>query len=273
MPGEERELVAAGNERQSGQFGDFLRGGFGEAFRRVEAGPDGGPAEREFIEFRQNAFDARERGFELGAVPGEFLSERERHGVLKMRAADLHDVGELGFLLRDGVAELADGGQERLHEGAGGGDVHGRRERVVGRLGHVDVVVRVNGLLRAAFAAEQFVRAVGDDLVHVHVGLRAAAGHPDFQREFAVELPGEDLVAGGADRVRQSGVELAEAAVGERARFLQDGESADHLARDQVVPDVEMDQGTLRLRAPVVFGGDGDRPHAVGFNALCHGRA
>ena len=46
-----------------------------------------------------------------------------------------------------------------------------------------------------------------------------------------------------------------------------------NLAGDQIVPDVEMDQGALRLGAPVMFGGDGDRSHAVGFNALCHGRA
>ena len=37
----------------------------------------------------------REVGVELGDVPAELLPERERHGVLQVRAADLHDVGEL----------------------------------------------------------------------------------------------------------------------------------------------------------------------------------
>ena len=44
--------------------------------------------------------------------------------------------------------------------------------------------------------------AIGDDFVGVHVGLRAAAGLPDAQREMVVELAGDDFVGGLRDEAR-----------------------------------------------------------------------
>ena len=49
--------------------------------------------------------------------------------------------------------------------------------------------------LAAERRARELAAAVGDHLVDVHVELRAAAGHPDVQREHVVVLAGEDLVA------------------------------------------------------------------------------
>jgi hypothetical protein len=37
--------------------------------------------------------------------------------------------------------------------------------------------------------------AVGDNLIHVHVELRAATGHPNVQRKHGVELSGKNFVA------------------------------------------------------------------------------
>ena len=68
-------------------------------------------------------------------------------------------------------------------------------KRVVRRLRHVDVVVRMNRRLAAERRAGELAAAVRDHLVDVHVELRAAAGHPDMQREHVVMLAGEDLVA------------------------------------------------------------------------------
>ena len=74
------------------------------------------------------------------------------------------------------------------------GDVHRGRERIVRRLTHVDVVVGVYRRLAPQLAAEQLDGAVRDDLVDVHVRLRARAGLPDVERELGVELPRDDLV-------------------------------------------------------------------------------
>lgn len=66
--------------------------------------------------------------------------------------------------------------------------MHDRRECVVGRCAHVDVVVRMNRLLRAHCAAKDLNGTVRDDFVGIHVGLRAGASLPDDEREVVDEL-------------------------------------------------------------------------------------
>jgi hypothetical protein len=63
------------------------------------------------------------------------------------------------------------------------------------------VIVRVDRLLRAAAGARELVRAIRDHLVDVHVRLRAAAGLPDDEWEFVVELAADHLVGGLHDEV------------------------------------------------------------------------
>ena len=64
------------------------------------------------------------------------------------------------------------------------GDAHGGREDVVAGLALVDVVVGMDEALLPALAAQDLAGAVGEHLVHVHVGLGAAAGLPDHEREL-----------------------------------------------------------------------------------------
>ena len=51
-----------------------------------------------------------------------------------------------------------------------------RRDHVVRRLRHVDVIVRMHGRVLAALSAEDLVGAIGQHLVRVHVVRRARAG-------------------------------------------------------------------------------------------------
>ena len=69
------------------------------------------------------------------------------------------------------------------------GDVHSGGERVVAGLAHVHVVVGVDRLLGAERAADQLDAPVGDDLVHVHIGLGPRPGLPHIQREFLIQCP------------------------------------------------------------------------------------
>ena len=62
----------------------------------VEAGPDGGPTDRQVVEAVDRLLDPRQVRVELGDVAGELLAEGERDRVLQVGAPDLHDVGELG---------------------------------------------------------------------------------------------------------------------------------------------------------------------------------
>src|SRR5262245_7315275 len=62
---------------------------------------------------------------------------------------------------------------------------------------------------------------VRDDLVHVHVELRAAARHPDVEWEHVVVPAFEDLVACGDDEPRLLVIQAAPCVVRERCRLLQ----------------------------------------------------
>src|SRR5712691_7280705 len=146
----------------------------------------------------------------------------------------------------------------------GGGDVHGRGEGVVGGLRHVDVVVGMNGLLAAHHAAGDLDGAVANHLVDVHVGLRAAAGLPDAQREIAVEFSGDDFVGGLHDELALFEREFSQVLIHQRAGFFQDAEGANELGRHDVFADGEMDERPRGLRAPVTVGGDFHLAHAVG---------
>ena len=119
--------------------------------------------------------------------------------------------------------------------------------------------------LAAERRAGKLAAAVGDHLVHVHVELRAAAGHPDVQRKHVVMLAGEDLVADLDDQLVRLVVEPPAGMVGVGRRLLQDGVGGDHLARDQILADAEMLERALRLRAPELVGGDADLAEAVHF--------
>jgi hypothetical protein len=154
-----------------------------------------------------------------------------------------------------------------VHELLDRRDVHRRREGVVGGLRHVDVVVRVERLLRAEHAALELDGPVGDDLVGVHVGLGPAAGLEDAERELLVEGPVGYLGRGLGDPFGRARIELAEIRVDEGRGPLQDAEGPDDRAGHRLVADVEVVQRTGCLGAPVHLGRDLDLTHAVGLDA------
>src|SRR5262245_23727720 len=121
-------------------------------------------------------------------------------------------------------------------------------------------------LVAAQRLAGDLLAAVGDHLVHIHVELRAAAGHPDVERELVLVLALQDLVADADDQVLRSVAEAAGLVIDQRGRLLDDRVGGDHFPRDQVVADAEMLQGSLRLGAPELVGRDVDRAETVIFD-------
>src|SRR5260370_497402 len=110
---------------------------------------------------------------------------------------------------------------------------------------HVDVIVGMNRLLRSHLATGDLDRAVRDDLVHVHVRLRAGSGLPDAQRKMILQLPGDHLVGCLRDQLGLLVVQFAEIAIDQRRGLLEDGHRADdlarhHVARRSVVADVAL---------------------------------
>ena len=125
----------------------------------------------------------------------------------------------------------------------------------------------MNRLLGAEFAAEHLVRAVGDHLIEVHVGLRAGAGLPHDQREVIVELALDHFARGAGDGPGSARVDQAEFAIGLRRRQFDDAECVHDLDRHAIAADPEVLPRAFGLGAPIAIGGDVDRTEAVGLAA------
>ena len=194
--GQRLELVRRRDKWKTGVVGELFAASFGEANSSVESGADSGAANSELVDSRQTGLDSRDAVVKLLDVAGELLAERQRRRVHHMRSADLDDVLELLLLGEERVAQLLESGEQNIVDFKSSGDVHRGRISAVRRLRLVHVIVGVDGRLGADLAAEKQVGAVRNDLVAVHVRLRARASLEDDERKvtFVVELAGDDLV-------------------------------------------------------------------------------
>src|SRR5689334_15895341 len=206
----------------------------------VQASPDRGPAERDLPDAGERALDALRSLPHLRGVPAELLAERHRDGVHQMRAARLDDVVELGRLRLQRRRELVERRQQVVRELVERCEMDGRREDVVRRLAHVDVVVRVHVIARER----------GHHLVRVHVRRRARAGLEDVDRELVVELAGGDALAGLGDALCLAFVEQAELGVDSRRGRLDATEPARDGGRDRLAGDGEVGNRFARLVPP-----------------------
>ncbi len=127
----------------------------------------------------------------------------------------------------------------------------------------------MHGTFRAARPAQHFVGAIGDDLVQVHVGLRAGTGLPDHKREMRIELPVHHLLRRRCDGIGDAGVQKPQILVGEGRGALDHGERADQRLRHDLAADFEIALGALGLGAPIALAGHLDGPECVGFGAGC----
>lgn len=77
----------------------------------------------------------------------------------------------------------------------------------------VHLVVRMHDAPGAARPAEELARAIGDDLVHVHIGGGPCPTLEDIDREFRIVLSNDHLAARRDDRVALLGRETAFVAI------------------------------------------------------------
>jgi hypothetical protein len=194
--GKSLELVGGSNELVAGELADLGSNVLGEALEGVETSTDSGTTLSEVAQTGKSGLDTQNAILELSNVARELLAKGQGSGILQVGATNLDDLVESLLLLVHGILEALQGREELLLELENSGNVHGGREGVVGRGGHVDVVIGVDGLLGAHVTAQHLDGAVGDDLVGVHVGLGTGAGLPDDQREVVIELARCDLGGG-----------------------------------------------------------------------------
>ena len=125
----------------------------------------------------------------------------------------------------------------------------------------------MNGLFCAFFAAEQFVCTVGDHLVDVHIALGSASGHPDFEGKLSVIIAVEDFIACAENCGAELFGEESKFKIGFRRSFFNENESADDFKRNEIVSDIEMEEGTLCLSSPVLVCRNLNGSHAVAFQS------
>ena len=201
------------------------------------------------------------------AVGGELLAQADGHGVLQVRAGALDDGVELAALLGQGLGQAVGGGGD-LAAQRQGRQVHGRREGVVGRLAHVDVVVGMDGLVRAEGLAEGLVGAVRQDLVGVHVEGGAGAGLKNIDDPLVKQaVVVNNLHAGVLEGVGEGGVEFAQVAVGQGAGQFHQDVGPDEFGVAADVRDGEVLDGPLGLGAPVGARGDADFAQGIALDA------
>jgi len=129
----------------------------------------------------------------------------------------------------------------------------------------------VNGFLRAKLATKEFTGSVRDDLVEVHVRLRARPGLPNYEGKMTVPLALYDLVCRSRYRLCEVFVEAAEFQIGQRGRFFYKRHGANQGTWHTLVADFEVLARPLGLCAPIAVARDLDWPKRVCFGARCSG--
>ena len=147
--------------------------------------------------------------------------------------------------------------------------MHGRGKDVVGGLRHIDVIVGVNGVFTPQNPARQLDGPVGDHFIDVHVALGAAPGHPDMDREIALQLALDDFLGSPQNEPGFIMRQFAQFMISQGRSLLDHGQGPDHLLRHQVIADGKVGDRPLGFRAPIAVRRDLNFPQAVTFPSLC----
>src|SRR5438034_1920272 len=200
----------------------------------VETGARRGATDAELAELSASRAKTRRRAADALGPAGKLLNESDGHRVLPGPTTRVRGVGPGRGLLDDLAGKRVELRAERLGE-LEQREAHRRRGRVIRRLRHVHVVVRVHVLVRPQTAAENLVRAIGENLVHVHVKRHASTRVEYIDNELIHVLSGEHLIARREDRVLPPLVETPCLSVRERSGPLDPNEGSDE-RRERAIP-------------------------------------
>src|SRR5262249_59646654 len=142
--------------------------------------------ERQAVYALQSCFYSVQIIGQHAAVARPFLTQRQWSGILHVCASDLDDAIPFPRFRSNCITESGNCGYETLFHIHGGGDAHGRRERVVRRLRHVDMVIGMHRSMASEGSTGELGAPVGDHLIDVHIELCAAACHPNMKRKHVM---------------------------------------------------------------------------------------
>ena len=118
-----------------------------------------------------------------------------------MSSSDLHNGIEFLRLCFERRLKLSQRGNQRPLDGFQRRNVHRGGNDVVAGLPHVDVIVRMNRILRTDDSAEHLDGTIGNDFVRVHVRGGSRTGLEDIENKVLIELAVDHFLGGFDDRV------------------------------------------------------------------------
>lgn len=201
----------------AGDLGDLSSNLLVKALSGVQTSTDSGTTLGQHAQVLQSGLNTADTPLNLGDITRELLTKSQGGSVLQVSSTDLDDVLESVLLGLKSSVKLLHRGKKLLVDLNDGSNVHSggetmanqheerpmarmeKNSRVVGRLAHVNMVVGVNGLLATKLTTHHLDGPVGNDLVHIHVGLGAGTSLKDDEREFVDELARDDFVSGLLD--------------------------------------------------------------------------
>ena len=142
-------------------------------------------AQSKLLQTAGSSPDTLDAELDLASIAAEFLAQANRSRVGEVRAADLHDPVKLFSLCGERLVQSLKRREQFPLDRFKRGDVNRRRNHVIARLAHVDVVVRMDSLAASLFA-ENFQGSVGDNFVGVHVGGSPGSGLENIHDEFLI---------------------------------------------------------------------------------------
>ena len=211
----------------------------------------------------RRGLDPRAALAHLRGVAAELLAQRDRDGVHQVRAARLDDVRELLGLRRERRGEQLERRQQLVDDPVERGQVHRRREHVVRRLAHVDVVVRRARPRRRGRRSPRW-RSCSTRCPSRSGRRRSGTGRRARRRPPRRRPPRSG---------RQAGVEQPEVGVHARGGGLDPAQPVHHGRGDRLARDGEVLDRLARLGAPELSCGAADfglrraRPDWI----MCHG--
>ena len=262
-----RKLIRMRPERKSRQLRNLLRRPLRKFGMRIQPRPHRRPANRQIVQPIQHHLQPLDVAIEQRSPAAKFLSNGQGHSVLQMRAPNLHHRVKFLSLRRNRIPHRLDRRNQKILHPFRRRNMHRRRKRIVRRLRHIHMIVRMHRLLRSHLSARNLNRAIRDDLIHIHIGLRARPRLPNPQRKLVIQLPRNHFVRRQRNELRLIRSKFAQILIHQRASLLQRAKSPNQLRRHDIPPNIKMQKRALRLRPPVNIGGNFDLPHAVRLNA------
>ena len=190
-----------------------------------------------------------------------------------MGPANLENAAKgLGFGEQCGV-EFVQRRNEMVNDSVEGGEMNGGGDDVITGLAAVDVVIGMHGFI-TAFAAEDFNRAIGDDLVGIHVRGSAGAGLENIHDKLVVPFAVNHFLRSVLDGLGDLRWHITKPRIGGGGVLLDQAERADKLPGKAQAADRKILDGPGGLRAVIGVGGDFHLAHGVSFDTkfFCHCR-